>query len=144
MIQSDGRFLRVLLGRCFAARVTVQREPGVTESYIRLACSGAGWVAQGYAEEVPAEGYDDWKAGAVAGAEYALRLAGIPCGVVVQKIVGLTTDTTPAAVGAATAYAIWQGLGWQPPETVIQQMERVVSSNKDDVPDFAVLVGESD
>jgi hypothetical protein len=102
-------------------------------------CHGDGWIAQGHLEDVPATGYDAWKAAAVAGAAYALRSAGRPeCGVTITRILGLATDSNPAAVGVATAYAIWAVLNFSPPADEVRRLEGLVFARASDdwVPDF--------
>jgi len=75
-------------------------------------------------QEIPSQGYEDWKAGAIEGAVYALRLAGrLRCGLVISKIIGLAGDTTAAAVGAAAANAVWAALDFRPPTAVVRRLE---------------------
>ena len=111
-----------------AARVTVQLDPGASSPYVRANCDGAGWIAQGYIEKASAQGYDDWKAGAIAGATWALARCHRPeCGVVITCIEGLSvTDTYPTVVGAATATAVWKALGHEPDVEAAQQLENMV------------------
>jgi hypothetical protein len=141
MIQVEGKFARVHNGLPYAARVTVTVEEPSAQPDILFSCSGKGWIRQGYLEEVPAVGYDSWKAGARAGIEYALSKAGVGTArVEVVKIVGMITDTNPSVVGAAAAIAIWKALEFEPPEEVISSMEAVVFGNwqrsHDEVPQF--------
>ncbi len=112
-------------------------EPGVT-----IRCTAPPTVAsQGYIEDAPANGYDDWKQGAALGAEYALEVAGEKArSVVVSRIQGLTTDTNPTVVGAAAALGVWEALGYQPTPEQTQQIERHVFGSWqrpfDALPDF--------
>src|SRR5262249_48601975 len=125
-----------------AARVTLSLESPSSQPGIQFRCSGGGWIAQGYLEEVPAVGYDDWKAGAKAGIEHALAVAHpAATRVEVTRIVGMLTDTNPSVVGAAAALATWKGLAFEPPSEVIQALESVVFGSwerpYDAVPEFA-------
>jgi hypothetical protein len=136
--QATARFVRYHGGRTYFARVTLTVEPDDAVA-VRFQCAGDGWVGQGYIEEVPAAGYDDWKAGAAAGIRFALRVAGAAGRVTVTKIEGLTTDTNPSVVGAAAALAVWECLRFSPDERTTAQMEGVVFTSggrPDQVPDF--------
>jgi hypothetical protein len=142
MTPVEGVFARCKNGLPFAARVTVSIEPTASQSSIVFRCSGDGWIGQGYLEEVPAFGYDDWKAGAKAGVEHALAVAEVAAArVEVIKIVGMLTDTNPSVVGAAAALATWKALSFEPPADVMEGLESVVFSSWqrpcDAVPKFA-------
>lgn len=80
------------------------------ESVVTFECSGRGFYSQGYAEEVPANGYDDWKAGARAGCLLALGTEQLTGNVIVDRIVGFTSDTNEWTVAEAAAKAVWQAL----------------------------------
>jgi hypothetical protein len=91
------------------------------------ACSGAGWVRQGAIEEASADGYAEWKAGAVAGVGFALRVAGArDCGVRVVLIEGMTSDTNATIVAAAAARAVWRALEFTPPSEVVATIDAEV------------------
>ncbi|MEM1178016.1 MAG: hypothetical protein AAGM22_06715 [Acidobacteriota bacterium] len=126
-------FARVVL-----SVVVPSKAPGVTFS-----CSGTGgFVPQGYIEEVPAEGYDDWKAGAETGVVFALSAIGQSrCRVDIQIIEGLTTDTNPTIVGYTAAKAVWAAMGVQPPAEVDEKLLELVFSSwdkpYDEIPTFA-------
>jgi hypothetical protein len=142
MTPVEGVFARYKNGRPFAARVTLSIESPSSQPGILFRCSGEGWISQGYLEEVPAVGYDDWKAGAKAGIEYALAVAHPAAArVEVTRIVGMLTDTNPSVVGAAAALATWKALAFEPPSEVIQALEAVVFGSwerpHDAVPEFA-------
>jgi hypothetical protein len=125
MKEAEGRFLRHRAGSGFAAWVNARIEP--ESSGLEVRCSGSGFKSQGNLEEAPAEGYDDWKAGALAGARYALELAGRPeGGVLITRIAGFTTDTNPTIVGAAAAFAVWEALGYRPSPDEIERIEKLV------------------
>ncbi len=119
MITSTGRFTRQSHGKGYGAVVTLTIDSAATETHISLDCHGQSFRSQGYIEDVPEQGYDDWKQGAVAGVDYALKVAGLePCGVVITKIEGLTTDTNPTIVAVAAMDAIWKGMGATPPADI--------------------------
>jgi hypothetical protein len=109
---------------------------------IEFDCSGRGWLGQGQFEDVPAVGYDNWKAGATAGAAFALATAGIQSArIVFTRISGLTTDTNPSVVGAAAALAVWRALNFKPSNEVRARLEKIVFGSwerpVDEVPYFA-------
>jgi hypothetical protein len=142
MTPVEGVFARYHNRRPFAARVTVSVESPSSQPGILFRCSGDGWIGQGYLEEVPAVGYDDWKAGAKAGIEHALAVAqAVAARVEVIKILGMMTDTNPSVVGAAAALATWKALAFEPPAEVIQSLESVVFGSwrrpDDAIPRFA-------
>ncbi len=144
MLTSLGRFARQYQGKGYAAAVTLTIDPMTTETRISLDCRGRGFYSQGYIEDVPAQGYDSWKRGAIVGAAYALNVARYgPCHVIITKIEGLTTDTNPTVVAAAVAAvmdAIWKGIGFTPPTDVSAYITAVAldSWNQpyDTVPNF--------
>lgn len=138
----EGVFTRYKNGLPFAARVTLSLESPSSQPGIVFRCSGKGWIGQGDLEEVPAVGYEDWKAGAKAGIEYALAVAHSEAvHVEVTKIVGMLTDTNPSVVGAAAALATWKALVFEPSGDVLQALESVVFGSwgrpHDAVPEFA-------
>lgn len=116
MREAEGTFLRQKKGLGYAARVSLRVDPHTHHSSISVACYGRGWTAQGSVEEVPAKGYDPWKAGAVAGIRFALRAAAVEKGsVTVTRIVGMVSDTNPTIVGAAAIDGFWKALGYTRP-----------------------------
>ena len=124
VLQRQGKFLRFVRRRPLAARVTICVDPAPPRPYLRVTCRGRGSMGTARLQEVPADGYDDWKAGAIEGAVYALRRAGgLGCGLVISQIIGVAGDTTPAAVGAAAANAVWDALGYRPPADEARRLE---------------------
>jgi hypothetical protein len=121
-----GRFAKVRKW-CAFARVELILHDLSGEATTTFACSGEGWVRQGDIETVSATGYVDWKRGATAGIQFAFRLAGeAPRSVTVTKIEGMTTDTSPAAVGAAAALATLNALAVPVPSSFQSLVEEVV------------------
>lgn len=95
--------------------LSVERRPG--QGAILDRCQGRGWRAQGCAEDATADGYDDWKQGALRGARRGLREAGVALDdhlVAVERVTGMTTDTNPDVVEVAAARAVWEALGHRP------------------------------
>ncbi|WP_437975735.1 hypothetical protein WMF11_49290 [Sorangium sp. So ce295] len=94
---------------------------------VSFSCGGSGFTAQGHVEGAPAAGYDDWKRGAAAGVRFAFRLLGsAPRPVTVTRIEGLSTDTSPAAVGAAAALAVFNALEAATPASFHALVEEIV------------------
>jgi hypothetical protein len=93
---------------------------------VRFDCCGRGFYSQGYIEDVSANGYDDWKAGAREGVLFALRVTDHPAKVTVTRISGLGTDTNPTIVAMAAALAVWRALNVQPPSWAMESLESVV------------------
>lgn len=138
----EKRFSRVYRGLSHVAVVTLQLAEASEASGVTIRCTALPTVAsQGYIEDVPANGYDDWKQGAALGAKYALAVAGEKArSVIVSRIQGLTTDTNPTVVRAAAALGVWEAVGYQPTPEQIQQIERHVFGSWqrpfDALPDF--------
>ena len=142
MSTADIKFGRVKNGLPHFAHVSLAIERVSASPEIVFSCSGAGFKSQGYTEEVPAVGYDDWKDGARAGISFALLLAGVAgCRVDVRRIDGLSTDTNPTIVGYAAALAVWRALGFEPSSEIIEKLESIVFSSwrrpHDEIPIFA-------
>jgi hypothetical protein len=138
----EGRFRRIHNGVPYCAIVELVVATDVSSTSVVDDCSGGGWRAQGYIEEVPADGYDDWKAGARKGAEFALSVASQSALVVIRRIAGLTTDTNPSIAAAAAADAVSRGLTFTPPSEIVAAMESVVFKSWDRDFDFVPTVSE--
>jgi hypothetical protein len=142
MKAAESKYVRNKEGFTSFARVTLAVHAESTEPGIEFACSGRGFYSQGYVEEVPALGYEDWKAGARAGVTFGLSIVGNPgIRVVVTKIEGLETTTNPTIVGAAAALAVWRALGFEPPGEAVEKLEAAVVESwrrpYGEVPNFA-------
>lgn len=145
MFEAEGNFLRQWKGKGYIARVTVRVNLSSETSSIVTACSGDGWSGQGNIEEVSATGYDNWKAGAIAGIRYALETARCQnCSVIVTRILGIATDTNPTIVGAAAINAVWKAIDYIPSDLEQNQIEVLVLSSwehsPDKLPDFSESV----
>jgi hypothetical protein len=141
MPTADIRFGRYKNGLPHVAHVVLEVEGSSAGPGIEFTCSGRGFTSQGYIEEVPAVGYDDWKDGARVGVSFALSAADkANCRVVVSKIEGLTTDTNPTIVAYAAAQAVWRSLDFVPAKDIIDRMEAIVFSSwerpHDEIPRF--------
>ena len=113
MKRTKYKFARVCKGISYFAEVELTTEPETNEFSVGFDCVGDGFHSQGYIEEAPKIGYDDWKAGAKTGVEYAAKAAGITkCLVKVTAIRGLTSDTNPIIIAGASAFAFWQAVGF--------------------------------
>ena len=127
MNKGEGKFARYKRGASHLAYVILEIDSGVAATTIDFECFGEGFVGQGYVEEVPAVGYDDWKAGAKVGIEFALKTARLTTSrVVVKQISGLTADTNPTSVGAAASIATWNAIGYTPEPEVMERIEGIV------------------
>lgn len=125
--RSEGRIARIRNGLLHFARVSLEVRFPAEETAINLVCQGRGFFSQGSLEEVPANGYDDWKQGALAGIAYALATSGVgPCQVTVTKIEGLTTDTNPTIVGGAAIQAVWSAVDYQPAREQLEHIDQLV------------------
>lgn len=139
---SETKFARHKNGKGYFAQVALIVEYPSTSPNVDFRCSGRGFFSQGCVEEATAKGYNDWKAGAKVGVEFALSTAGMSnCSVVITKIEGLdVTDTNPTIVGAAAALATWSALKFEPPKEVIDKLESFVFSSwerpDDEIPVF--------
>ena len=138
-----GKLAKVKSGLTHFAIVEVEIADSTSAAVVEIRCTGQGWVAQGYIEEVSAEGYDHWKKGAVAGVLFALKeLPSLQKFIAITKIEGLTTDTNPSIVAFASAHAVWNALGHKPSDSAVTQLEGVAftswSRDNDYIP-FALL-----
>lgn len=127
---AEGRFAQVKNHKPAAAVVEVELNSTAEGPFVVVQTDGEGWTAQGDIESVPRIGYDDWKAGAVAGVQYALRVCGNPAyAVVIRSICGMQTDTNPTVVAAAAINAVWKALAFQPSDDVTACIEQKVFSS---------------
>src|ERR1051326_148998 len=127
MPTADIKFGRFKDGRGYFARVVLEVERPSSTPGTDFSCSGEGFRSQGYVEEVPPTGYNDWKGGAKAGIAFALATAGAPdCRVNVTKIEGLGTDTNPTVVAYSAALAVWKALGVELPKEPVEKLEALV------------------
>ena len=126
----EGRFARYKIDKPYAAVVEVELNSTAEGPFVVVQTDGEGWTGQGAIESVPRIGYDNWKAGAVAGAQYALQACGNPTyAVVIRSIRGMQTDTNPTVVAAAAINAVWKALAFQPSDAVIACIEQKVFSS---------------
>jgi hypothetical protein len=88
---------------------------------------GEGFLAQGYIEDVPERGYEDWKQGAVLGVAFALWTAGnTDSAVTITKIEGMTSDSNATIIAAAAMDAVWKALSFTPEPALTTQIEQSV------------------
>ena len=128
-------------GRLYFAEVVLDVDAGAGHEDISFECTGEGFVGQGAIEDVPASGYDDWRAGVRAGVSFALAAVGAKLvGVVVRRISGTSSDTNPTVVAVAAAHAVWKSLGLSPPSGASALLDRMMMSSgqhpANEVPSF--------
>jgi hypothetical protein len=75
MTVAEGRFRRIHDGVPHCAIVEATVVPTAAETSITVECKGNGWERQGWLEDASAIGYEDWKAGATRGVQFALEIA---------------------------------------------------------------------
>lgn len=143
-----GKFARQKDGLPHYAEVVVTVDSATRERSIEFHCTGAGWTGQGYLEDAPTTGYDDWKAGAQVGARFACEIAGVPgARVRIERITGMETDTNPTIVAAAAALAVWNAIGFEPAHSVHALVEAHVFASwkrqQGEIPDLAVPYNKS-
>ena len=128
-IHGEGKFL----GQSGMARVGIGIDLTASKPTIAVACQGpTPTFSQGEFITVPAEGFDDWKQGAVAGVAHALALAGDPSILVtITSIQGMFSDTNPTIVGAAAIDAIWKALRIKPDSQTEMQIQQAALSSWD-------------
>lgn len=104
--------------------------------------NGRGFASQGYLEDAPTEGYEDWKAGAKAGVLFALQeMNARGAEVAVYRITGrYAIDTNAWIVAEAAAKAIWRNYDYLPAPELLAQIENLVDQSwnfEDERPDFS-------
>ena len=139
MKKGEARFVRQYNKAGYFALVKLEVEREWNNLEITTDCHGSTSTSQGHIEEVPANGYDDWKQGAVNGVKFALEAINKQnAKVVITHIEGLTTDTNPTIVAAAAARAIWNAFEIRIPENTEKNLEDYVlqswSNNSSFVP----------
>jgi hypothetical protein len=133
--QGQAKYRKFLAGAVgVVAEVALEVAPATAAPVVQIACGGSGFEAQGYLELVGPAGYDDWKQAAVAGVRLALAAAAAARDVRITRIAGLSTDTTPAAVGAAAALALFDALGAPPPSQLRAALDAIVVAGPQFVP----------
>jgi len=116
-----------------------QRANEIIEHY-----SGQGYTSQGNLEEIPEKGYDSWKIAAKRGLEYAFSLVDNNWTVHINKIEGLSTDTTATIVGYTMLRAFLDKINFELSNKQIDKLEEFVLSSwtnpyKELIPDFFSL-----
>ena len=122
-LSGTGRFAKQFQGKGYFAEVRVEIKSLVDPVKVEIETDGGGFLGQGYIESLSAKGYEDWKLGAFIGGRYALEIMNREDLVIkVKGIEGLTSDTNPTIIAAATAQAVWNALGFQPSSKTQQQV----------------------
>ena len=144
---TEGRFRRIHGGLPHCGIVELSVEPSDLPTNISVECSGTGWIRQGSLEDASADGYDDWKQGAVRGVEFALTVADQRADVVIRRITGMVTDTNASVTAGAAALAVWNAFEFSPDQTVIATMESVIfrgwKRDNSDIPTVNELLGRT-
>lgn len=136
MLNAEAKIRRIRSGLLHFAEVALRLESPSSAPGIEFHCSGEGWIRQGRIEDAPSTGYDDWKAGARIGVEFALSvMSSPPTRVLIDRISGLVTDTNPTIVGGAAALAVWEALAFSPPPDTLERLEAVVFASWRQPPD---------
>ena len=136
MATAVGKFARWMGERGFFAEVAVEVESPSATPGIEVRLSESGWILEFYIEDIPVTGDTAWNEGARIGAEYALSVANTQSArVVITRISGMTTDTNPSVVAAASALAVWTALNFTPTNEVIACVETVVFNSWRQSPD---------
>ncbi len=142
-LQAEYNWRRVKNGLPHFAAITLraERNDAAGEHRIVEAYAGEGFASQGYFESVPANGYDDWKAGVHDGLKYALSKLEGYWTVTVEKLEGVSTDTNQTIAGYVAIRALWEKAGYHPAAAETARLEDMVfSSWKRDrgqgIPDF--------
>lgn len=132
-IYSEGTFLRQTNRKGYGARVELRVDLADPTASISVDCHGSRPTGrQGDIADVPAEGFNDWKQGAMAGVSYALARADQPSiGVTVTRVQGLVTDTNPTIVGAAAINAVWKALKFEPGDADVEHVTQMALASWD-------------
>lgn len=95
------------------AKVRVRISPGAPQQ-VQVAPDACAWIAGLHGEGRTTAVPGDLRAGAEAGAMFALSEAGVTGLVTVTEIKYTNIDTSADDVRFATAWAVWQAIGHQP------------------------------
>jgi hypothetical protein len=140
---SEYRVKKMVNGASFYAEIGLtitETENGtleVCENY-----SGEVFSSQGSLEQIPENGYNDWKKGILAGIEYAFQKLKNNNGlkVTVNQASGLSTETNPVILGFAASRAILKELEHSESDEQLAQIEIYVFGNdgfrQTEIPDF--------
>ena len=119
----------------YAARVhvVVAETIGASNVIVQLdPCGDPQTFSQGNIEAAYAPAYNDWIQGAVIGAEYAFAKVKVAAyTITITAIFGMTTDTNPTIVAAATVFAVWNAVNYVPTAEETQFIERKVLKSWD-------------
>ena len=122
-----GRIARVVNRLPHFAEVEVEVRddaPGTIE--FRL--EGGGFTSQGSIENA-SEKYTDWIEGARLGIAFASTSSSSPCSLRVLRISGISSDTNPSIVAAASARAAWEAMAVEPPPDDLKQVDECAFSS---------------
>lgn len=106
--------IRTGTGCTVAAEVALTIDTSHPITTVEMDLTGCGFFSQGYAEVIPATGYDEWREAVVRGVEIAMKEANVTGLVVITKIAGWSTDTTPDRMIKAAKTAVRNALETRP------------------------------
>jgi hypothetical protein len=120
--------------------VEIDLDPDSAVISIDVKTHGEGYRGEGDFEGIPAQGYEDWKQGAVLGVAFALWTAGQSgCAVVITKIVGTNADTTPTTIAIAAMDAVWKALSYTPESNLTEKIGECLEASRT-LPDTAACI----
>lgn len=114
------------------------------ENIVNEYYDGNGFTSQGYIEEVPKEGYNSWKIGAIKGLEYAFSKTREYWIVDIISIKGISTQTNSTIVGYTIIKAFLDQINLELSKEEIDTFEEFISKSwvkpyQEFIPDFFTL-----
>lgn len=128
-MNSIGKIFKIVNGRSYFAEVEIFIIPNSSVITVNNKCDGKGYIGQGAIEDVPKNGYDDWKRAAEEGILYALKQASLQKTVEVLRISGISSDTNPDIVYCAAVSAIWNALNFEPDQVTKDQLNNRITES---------------
>ena len=128
-MKSIGTIKKYINGLPHYAKVEIEIIPETDQIEVIEECCGDGWISQGHIEEVAAQGYEDWKQGAIDGVIYALKKSGHQHKVQINRITGMATDTNPDIIFCAASHAVWDALEYEPDLNSKKEIENILKNS---------------
>lgn len=120
----EGRFAKHLIG---LARVLIEFEINMKETSIEIDLD----ISDEWNNQFLRGDFKDWFEGAIYGANYGLETAKVPnAKITIIRIIGQCADTTPTTVAAATAFAVWKAVNFQPSNSLVKLIEEMVEKSQ--------------
>ena len=115
-------------------RVSVEMDWDALEAGILMCLADDGGLRDG------SYGFACLEQGALYGVRFALRVANtLPCTVRVTELRGEPECTNATVVAAASAYAVWGAVGFEPPPEVHQRIQAEVEASRERASDHLGL-----